>query len=192
MHRAQKITNDPTAKIGISENATACKQNIAKNTARPPILSERAGHRRRPMASDAETRRRVEEEHRPQGVQLPSLEGVTQAPRAPSLLAIRPWRSLRQTDFAGGVPHEPGSPADDGSVDDPNGGERLERTAHHREQPLYEWNVDQWSHAEPDERDAVSESGPLGEPRRECSDGSHNRQPQPDGGHEPVRQVQQR
>src|ERR671933_712861 len=54
MHRAQKITNDPTANVGISENAAACKLNIAKNTARPPILSERAGHRRRPTASDAE------------------------------------------------------------------------------------------------------------------------------------------
>src|ERR687897_3707868 len=54
MHRAQKITNDPTAKVGISENAAACKPNIAKNTARPPILSDRAGHRRRPMASEAE------------------------------------------------------------------------------------------------------------------------------------------
>src|SRR5215217_5101006 len=54
MHRAQKITNDPTANVGISENAAACKLNIAKNTARPPILSERAGHRRRPTASEAE------------------------------------------------------------------------------------------------------------------------------------------
>src|SRR5918999_3741914 len=54
MHRAQKITNDPTGKVGISENAAACKLNIAKNTARPPTLSERAGQRRRPMASDAE------------------------------------------------------------------------------------------------------------------------------------------
>src|SRR5918998_66209 len=54
MHRAQKITNDPTANVGISENAAACKLNIVKNTARPPILSERAGHRRRPTASDTE------------------------------------------------------------------------------------------------------------------------------------------
>src|SRR5918998_2965005 len=54
MHRAQKITNDPTAKVGISENAAACRENIAKNTARPPIMSERAGQRRRPMASEAE------------------------------------------------------------------------------------------------------------------------------------------
>jgi hypothetical protein len=54
MHRTQKMANDPTAKVGISENAAACKQNIAKNTARPPILSERAGHRRRPTASDTE------------------------------------------------------------------------------------------------------------------------------------------
>src|SRR5215217_99894 len=54
MHKAQKLTNDPTANVGISENAAACKLNIAKNTARPPILSERAGHRRRPMASDTE------------------------------------------------------------------------------------------------------------------------------------------
>src|SRR5215216_181142 len=54
MHRAQKITNDPTANVGISENAAACKLNIAKNTERPPILSERAGHRRRPTASDTE------------------------------------------------------------------------------------------------------------------------------------------
>src|SRR5215208_2090594 len=54
MHKAQKITNDPTANVGISENAAACKLNIAKNTARPPILSERTGHRRRPTASDAE------------------------------------------------------------------------------------------------------------------------------------------
>src|SRR5215203_3980141 len=54
MHRAQKITSDPTANVGISENAAACKQNIAKNTARPPILSDRAGHSSRPAASDAE------------------------------------------------------------------------------------------------------------------------------------------
>src|SRR5215218_10733048 len=54
MHRAQKITNDPTANVGISENAAACKLNIAKNSARPQILSERAGHRRRPTASDTE------------------------------------------------------------------------------------------------------------------------------------------
>src|SRR5829696_1008321 len=54
MHRTQKIANDPTASVGISENAAACKQNIAKNTARPPILSERAGHRSRPTASEAE------------------------------------------------------------------------------------------------------------------------------------------
>src|SRR5215211_171931 len=54
MHRAQKITNDPTANVGISENAAACKLNIVRNTARPPILSERAGHRRRPTASDTE------------------------------------------------------------------------------------------------------------------------------------------
>src|SRR5918999_5316977 len=54
MHRAQKITNDPIASVGISKNAAACKQNIAKNTARPPILSDRASHRSRPTASDAE------------------------------------------------------------------------------------------------------------------------------------------
>src|SRR5919107_3900521 len=54
MHRAQKITNDPIASVGISKTAAACRENIAKNTARPPILSERAGHRSRPTASDAE------------------------------------------------------------------------------------------------------------------------------------------
>src|ERR687894_842427 len=54
MHSAQKIANDPTASVGISRNAAACKQNIAKNTPRPPILSDRAGHSRRPAASDAE------------------------------------------------------------------------------------------------------------------------------------------
>src|SRR5215217_9562417 len=54
MHRAQKITNDPIASVGISKNAAACKQNIAKSTARSPILSERAGHRSRPTASDTE------------------------------------------------------------------------------------------------------------------------------------------
>src|SRR5215213_4247099 len=54
MHRTQKIANDPTASVGISENAAACKQNIAKNTPRPPILSERAGHRSRPTASATE------------------------------------------------------------------------------------------------------------------------------------------
>src|SRR3712207_9350211 len=54
MHRAQKITNDPIASVGISKNAAACKQNIAKNTARPPILSDRAGHRSRPTASVTE------------------------------------------------------------------------------------------------------------------------------------------
>src|SRR5215204_2479051 len=54
MHRAKKTTNDPAPRAGISENAAACKQNIAKNTARPPILSDSAGHRSRPMASEAE------------------------------------------------------------------------------------------------------------------------------------------
>jgi len=54
MHRAQKITNDTIASVGISKNAAACKQNIAKNTARPPILSDRADHRSRPTASDTE------------------------------------------------------------------------------------------------------------------------------------------
>src|SRR5215208_6593721 len=54
MHRAQKITNDPTASVDISKNAAACKQNIAKNTPRPPIMSDKAGHSRRPGASDME------------------------------------------------------------------------------------------------------------------------------------------
>src|SRR5829696_1262086 len=54
MHRAQKNSNDPTASVGISKNAAACKQNIAKNTPRPPIVSDRAGHRSRPAASDTE------------------------------------------------------------------------------------------------------------------------------------------
>src|SRR5215218_2536315 len=54
MHRVKKTTNDPTAKVGISENASACKQNIAKNTPRPPIMSDSTGQRSRPTASDAE------------------------------------------------------------------------------------------------------------------------------------------
>src|ERR671916_1235853 len=55
MHRAQKTTNDPTANVGISKNAAACKENMAKKTVRPPILSERAGHRSLPPASVTET-----------------------------------------------------------------------------------------------------------------------------------------
>src|SRR5215210_1084097 len=54
MHRVQKTANDPTANVGISRNAAACKQNIARNTVRPPILSDRAGHSSRPTASDTE------------------------------------------------------------------------------------------------------------------------------------------
>src|SRR5215207_4218293 len=54
MHRAHKTTNDPTASVGISKNAAACKQNMAKNTARPPILSDKDGHSSRPAASEAE------------------------------------------------------------------------------------------------------------------------------------------
>src|ERR671917_2238166 len=54
MHRAQKTTNDPTASVGMSKNAAACKENMARKTARPPNLSERVGHRSRPAASDTE------------------------------------------------------------------------------------------------------------------------------------------
>src|ERR671916_2826963 len=54
MLRAQKATNDPTDNVGISKNARACKENIAKKTVRPPILSEKAGHRSRPTASVTE------------------------------------------------------------------------------------------------------------------------------------------
>src|SRR5215207_3435733 len=158
MHRTKKITNDPTAKVGISENAAACRANITKNTERPPILSERAGHRRRPTASEAEmimmkaaarvveaphrashhpglgedgeTRCRVEEEHCPEGVQPPRLEGVAQAPRAPTLiLTCRLWRTSREAHFTGRVPHEPGGAADDGGVDDSQNVEGLERPA---------------------------------------------------------------
>src|ERR671921_1982591 len=54
MLRAQKTTNDPTANVGIRKNAIACKENIAKKTVRPPILSERAGQRSLPTASVTE------------------------------------------------------------------------------------------------------------------------------------------
>src|SRR4028119_1916802 len=54
MQRAQKTAREPTASVGMSENAAACRQNMIKKTARPPILSDRAGHRSRPVASDTE------------------------------------------------------------------------------------------------------------------------------------------
>src|SRR5919202_4578106 len=54
MLRAWKTTNDPTVKAGISKNAMACKENIAKKTVRPPILSEKAGQRSLPTASVTE------------------------------------------------------------------------------------------------------------------------------------------
>src|SRR3712207_4526014 len=54
MQRAQKTTNDPTPNAGSSKNAAACKENMARKTARPPILSDRAGHRSRPTASVTE------------------------------------------------------------------------------------------------------------------------------------------
>src|SRR3712207_9424754 len=71
MHRAQKITKEPTANVGISENAAACRENIAKNTARPPILSERDGHRRRPTASDMEM---IIMKAAPRAAEAPSME----------------------------------------------------------------------------------------------------------------------
>src|SRR5919199_6300094 len=55
MHRAHKTAKDLAASAGIRESAAACKQNMARKTARPPILSERAGHRSRPDASVMET-----------------------------------------------------------------------------------------------------------------------------------------
>src|SRR5919202_2425701 len=55
MHKAQKPTNDPTANVGITKNAAACKENIAKKTTRPPILSDREDHKSRPAASVTET-----------------------------------------------------------------------------------------------------------------------------------------
>src|SRR3712207_3702602 len=54
MQRAQKTTNDPTASVGMSKNAAACKVNMARKTTRPPNLSERASQTSRPAASDTE------------------------------------------------------------------------------------------------------------------------------------------
>src|ERR671917_2294254 len=54
MHRAQRTHNDRAASTGMSENATACRVNMARKTARPPIRSDRAGHRSRPDASEME------------------------------------------------------------------------------------------------------------------------------------------
>src|SRR5918997_875720 len=54
MHRAQRTAKDPAASTGMSENATACGVNMARKTARPPIRSDRAGHTRRPAASETE------------------------------------------------------------------------------------------------------------------------------------------
>src|SRR5919199_5605732 len=55
MHRAQRTAKDPAASAGIRENAAACRQNMVRKTLRPPILSERAGHRGGPDASVMET-----------------------------------------------------------------------------------------------------------------------------------------
>src|SRR5918998_1359585 len=54
MHKMQRTVSDPTAKVGMSKKPAACKQNMAKKTRPPPILSESTGHRNRPAASETE------------------------------------------------------------------------------------------------------------------------------------------
>src|SRR5215217_3164630 len=147
MHRAQKITNDPIASVGISKNA-ASSNPVGEGRPQEPAYgiryrddhdegggqshrgtTDRAGHHPG-LREDGETCGRVEEEHGPQSVQLPSLDGIMQTPSARSLLlAFRAGRVLRKADFLGRVSDEAGGPADDHSVDDPKEVEGLERPA---------------------------------------------------------------
>src|ERR671916_1113046 len=80
MLRAQKTTNDPTANVGISKNAVACKENMAKKTVRPPSLSERAGQRSLPTASVTE---------------IAATKAAARAVEAPPIEAAIGWASER-------------------------------------------------------------------------------------------------
>jgi hypothetical protein len=66
--------------VGISKNAIACKENIAKKTVRPPILSERAGQRSLPTASVTE---------------IVTTKAAARAVEAPPIEAAIGWASER-------------------------------------------------------------------------------------------------